>query len=561
MPKVSVKDLQQRRTTYIKESIPSFNGGMNLLLAETDINTNEYREAFNVSNRYGNLEPFNQNQEIASSIVGKKQALVAFGQYIIIFSGGLCYYQNTLTGLINRVDNFQMSDSVDRLYVIAIPPSSSNFKRTSSTDGTGSYDTTFRVNGSPAGLLVQDGINQPWLIYVSDGNVEARRTKTYDEWTVEDREYVPVGLDMLLVDGILWIVSPDKKRLYRSVTNRPLDFVVSVDASGYKSPNAIDGDARISSFFVSYSDIIALAPYTSTSFIASTNAPHSYVINISRERLVWGEPTFSKDDLFNSALINSHSLVDNLGDKCFISYKGIRSFNSTRQLYIESKNEIFSGKINAALEGVLQDSNSAAISFEDYLFFSINTIWGYAIGVYDLITSSWCSFILTPNSKVKQFATLLPHYNKLYAITTDNKILEIFGSTTPMTGFVKTIRFAVDDLSVQHKLVSLRPLLENQLQDGTILVTAFVDNKVAESKSQILQAGVSNSVFSAEFPVVEDRQGVENKALHFTTNPLQGYKIGYNIQWSGGGMLSGIQHTSEVTTPILDQKQQIQRGI
>lgn len=557
MAKISIRDLDVRDTKYIQERIADFAGGMNSLQDDTAIANNEYVIAFNVNNRYGKLEPFRDNTEIASAYTGKKQGILGFGQYIIFFISGYCYYQNTITGDIFKIDNFYMSPTAEKYYVIAIPPSSSNLKRflSESDNAVVTYDGSITVNGSPAGLLVQDGNSQPWLLYIEDGSVKARVTFKYEDWSIENREYVPVGLDMLIADGILWIVSPDRTRLYRSLTNRPLDFVVSVDADGSKAPNAVNGDALVSSFFITYSSIISLIPFNGTSFIVGTDSPYSYVVNIDRSQLTWAEPRFSKEDLFNAAPINSYSYRDNLGDSVFITVNGIRSFNTTRQLMIESKNDIFTSKIHSYFENILQDQNSCIIEFNNYLLFSVNTIYGSLLAVYDQTLKQWSSFIRL-SSKIKQFASLLPLYNRLYAITSDDRIIELFSSANPMRGFVKIKRFAPDDCSIQHKLSSYRLVIEDQLQDGTVLVTAYVDNKRAESKQQVLLAGNPSSIYSNDFPVTEDIEGIENKLFKFSNNPKTGYKIGYNIEWTGGGKLHAGLHLSEISTPMLDQIQQ-----
>ncbi len=557
--KISARETRDNGTQLLVESQSAFTGGMNLYAADTDVAEGEYVCGFNFSSRNSSCLPFKGDVEIGANISGKKQGLYAIGSYLILFANGFAYYKSNDSNQFTRIENFRMDANVSRFYVAFVPASSLHFQRAldDANDTESVYiDPAITVNGSPQGLVVQDGINQPQLIFLDGISVQTKILNTFDKWQQGNREYVPVGLDMMYLDGILFVVSKDRSRLYRSVTNRPLDFVVNVTASGDKG-----GDVETTNYSVSYARINALYPLGVSSFMLCSDAPFSYQIDINREKTIFGEPTFNPGPLFSTSAVNGVSIVDVLGDTAIITQRGIRSFNASRQNKVESQNAIFSLKLNRAFtlsEGkrLLQDENSAAIVFDDYAMFSLNTVYGYAIGVYDVLSQVWCSFLLLTNSngKVKQFASLLPQLDELYAITSDDKILRLF-SGNALTAFIATKKWASGDIKLKQKLSQCDLVIENQPVDGVLNISGVVDNKLAETKSKALVKSNPQPVYSTEFPFNEDMTEPNKIHIEFATNPRIGWKIGYSIAWSGGGELSALQHTGVIDATSLDQLQ------
>jgi len=76
--------------------------------------------------------------------------------------------------------------------------------------------------------------------------------------TEDRREYVPVGKQMLWHDGILYVVSPNGKQIFRSVTGRPLDFMVNITPSGDKDPLEAVGGASSVSHSVDFEPITSI---------------------------------------------------------------------------------------------------------------------------------------------------------------------------------------------------------------------------------------------------------------------------------------------------------------
>ena len=211
----------------------SFSGGLNLLLDDTRLANNQYRVGFNLRNRYDVLDPVKSSiKDTSSAIIGLKQGILTFGEFIIAFVVGKAYFRHyTQTGW-NQIPNFLMSTTAPRFWTVAIPVAVTNYGRLSSTttDGTNTYNSSLNpvystqstaaaFAGNLPGLLVQDNVSQPQFVYL-DGNgyPTARVTQTYNQWTatydltpanygkltVDKREYVPVGSSMAWVDGVLY---------------------------------------------------------------------------------------------------------------------------------------------------------------------------------------------------------------------------------------------------------------------------------------------------------------------------------------------------------------------
>jgi hypothetical protein len=113
---------------------------------------------------------------------------------------------------------FNCSPTVDRVYAQAVPASTFNYQR-KLNDATKIEGNTanqvvstqnIQINGTAAGLVVQDGVNQGWIILP---DATARRLQRYSQWTTTNREYVPIMKQMAYINGILFGVAPDGSTL------------------------------------------------------------------------------------------------------------------------------------------------------------------------------------------------------------------------------------------------------------------------------------------------------------------------------------------------------------
>jgi hypothetical protein len=96
---------------------------------------------------------------------GKKQGHIGLGNILIEFIAGAAWYNIDGSNIWSKVPGFVMSATADVLYSLSVPASTFNFTRKLKIDGTLSdplNTTNFKVDGTIAGIIVQDGVTQPF---------------------------------------------------------------------------------------------------------------------------------------------------------------------------------------------------------------------------------------------------------------------------------------------------------------------------------------------------------------------------------------------------------------
>jgi hypothetical protein len=380
----------------------------------------------------------------------------------------------------------QLDASVEHVFIQSVPGSTLDIPRKAreSADATGTsstnslkldYNVTMWTK-TVAGIVFQDGINQPNLLVFSSSDQGAtatvRKCKTFAEWgtTIDGdvwREYVPIGKQMVYFHGKLYIVSPDGKKVYQSVTGRPIDFMIPVDETGAKigSDEATAG-AEVMAYPVSYESITCLAPINTTSLFVGTRTG-CYAITPTYDISLFGEPTYKKQYLFGASVVNQFSFVDVLGDFAFIDGEGLRSFNAVKQLRNEGRNSAFSLKIAKMFEDIVQ-LNGATISFDNYTFFAVKTIYGYGVLVYDGTLQKFVSLDMyqddtgTPIGEITQFSKInTDTTHEVYAATSNGKLLRLFTGAQYNDSFIQTKGFNTGTIEVEQKPLQFRTLFNN----------------------------------------------------------------------------------------------------
>lgn len=488
-------------SSFVQES---FQGGMNLLSDDTKLERDQYRLGLNLRNRFGKLKGVPNGIEDTAAPPGLKQEIRTFGNYIILFVAGYAYYRYYSATGWKRIVGFQMSKTAPRFWTEVVPVQAENYLRKLASGSTNakasvSFDVVAGASGGNAsGLVVQDNVNQPQFIYIdpTSGFPTSRPLQTYDQWnwtndgggTISNdrREYVPIGNSMAWVDGILYVTSPDFARIYRSVSGRPLDFVVNIDENGTKG-----GNAETTAYSVGVGGISCLRPLQDGSlFVAAGNANFSVSKNMSPGAVtIFGEYTFIRKFLFNATCISDKCIMDSLGDTKFIDITGVRSFNAILQTQNEGRNSVFSMMIQSVIEGFTQENLSAAcILYDNYEFYGLNTFLGPAIAVFDTLTGGWVSFDVqqTGGSLVKMFSKIELTIQRLYAITTDDKLYTLY-SGTEYAPLLRPLSISSDTLTIggnvipkenEHKLQKFRAGFTGITGDFTAQTTPIVQNEI-----------------------------------------------------------------------------------
>lgn len=508
-----------------------FTGGMNILDTDIIIGANEYGVSYNIRNRTSGLESILAPEEDTNSPTGPKQGLYGFDVYLILFNNGQAFYKNVVTDSSwVQIADLTVDPSVEYIYTQAVPASRNNNQRAlidpEQIEGDASNKVVATspiiINGSLAGLVVQDGSYQGWFIN-ADGT--ARKLQTYEEWTKDAREYVPIMKQMAYINGILFGVDKTGKILYRSVSGRPLDFVVNVTVTSDKG-----GDAATTSYAVGFEDITCLQPLASGELLVGT-AKNLHPVEFDYTNTIFAEPKFLNRKTFSSGIVNQFSFISYLRqdgsgyvDYYFVDFDGLRSFNFASNSSNEGRNSNFSKTIKLVLSP--KQSVTAAIVFDDYSFFSISTTLDNEnlIAVYDNIRQQWVCFDDYGIGTIKMFAVADQSDNPtLYAITA-SKVYRLFSSSERLTASVKFRAETSGSISKQIKLSNFYAALTNGTQDGTTIAKQYVDGSFHKSLSH-------------------EVSGQPSEPLRFNFQGLAaiGFKVQCEFQWSTDATLVGIE--------------------
>ncbi len=559
---------------------------MNLLLDDSDLQSNQYKIGFNLRNRNSRLDPIQKSIEDIAAPPGLKQEHVTFGNYVILFVAGKAYWRFFSATGWQQISGFSMSPIAPRYWTKAIPVSVTNYARFA-VGGT-TINEIIRLNsitsafGQLPGLLVQDNINQPQFIFINASAVpEARTTQDFAQWDItftdasntiiatDNREYVPVGNCMEWIDGVLYVVAPDFVQILRSVSGRPLDFVINVQFDGSKG-----GDAYTTSYTVGVGSISCIRALSDTSlFVAAANANFSvYKDKTNVAVKEFGEFTLDKTPLFNATCLSDRAILDSLGDTKFIDLTGIRSFNAILQFQNEGRNSQFSNTIQPAFVNkvgnadvaIVQDSNfSAAILYDNYEFYAMQTVFGPALIVNDTLLGCWTSFDMTQTggSRIKQLAKIELSVQRLYAITEDNKLYTLYLSDEIEQASLVTRGVSSDCIEAENspvlnvcgnelKPINCRMVLNNIFKDTEVSLTPYINNRLTSAgtipKTVAYRPPVSSSPTDALVPGVNGQ--LSN--LYWTIqNSNQGWRAFFVIQWNHGSLLK-YSVDSNLETPM-----------
>jgi len=567
----------------------SFIGGMNLLLDDTRLQSNQYRVGYNVRNRYDVLDEIQNSLPDTSLPVGIVQEVITFGQYVLAFVSGKAYFRVYNQLGWTQIPSFSMSPAAPRYWTVAVPVTTTNWGRFSVAASapaiTGAVpspntaagivqtnSTAAASSGNIPGLLVQDNQNQPVFIFLENGTglPVAITTQTYNQWTatydsdgnltVDGREYVPVGNCMAWANGILFIVDPTGSVIFRSVSGRPLDFMINVTTAGQAG-----GDAYTTDYSVGVSGISCIRPLaTGGIFVAASNSNYAVTLNTTPNApTIFGEYTFIRQYLFEATCLNDRCVIDSLGDTRFIALDGVLSFNAVEQFLNEGRNSPFTAPIISAFDGIAQDI-AAAVLFNNYELYAVNTVFGPVIAVYDTINSCWSSFDTTQvgGKKIKQFAKIEQTTDVLFAVTEDNKLYQLYAGLTPATaaflslGISANMLYANSNIKLNNakneiKPLTLRCILNKITEQSTMTVTPIVDNRVGNvAQTKTVTYTPSSSPHKGPFFIPNVDQQLTNLYFPFP-NCKQGWKVAYLISWTGGGSVTQFSSELKDLTPVV----------
>lgn len=537
----------------------SFRGGMDQSVDPTRIPANCYPLLINGRSRYDLIETVRAPRQLTTLPLGTYQGVYAAANFAVLFISGQAYYRDySIAGSqFSRIDPFLMSPTAYTIWAELVPASTLNYKRVPvNTDITSPVSLTSLVSATPQALIAQDGISQPWII---TPDAKARVTQTYAQWTVDNREYVPVGRQMLYSGGILYTVAANQVDIYRSVSGRPLDFMVNVttpDGDKSSSDEAVGG-APSTSHRVGYNPITCLAQLNTPDggFFVSTARDATKVVP-DFNSLIFGEPQFDNAFLFPSGVLNQFSFTDILGDSVFIDFTGVRSFNAVSQFRWEGKNSPFSAKVSNLFRNVTQDRPCVG-TFDNYTLFAVNTIYGTGVLVYDEIAQAWVGLDLYPGvGAIKQFAEIKTDtFRQLVFITHDNKYYEAFlGTTAPLKLYAG--EWTSQDPKVTQIGQTVKVVLSDVKEDGTFSITPYTDRFKETTIPMPVLATLPTNPLPLAIPFgVATRDTVRVKTADIG-RVQHSWKIGLLLEMDFEATISHIALTAEKETQDADPEEE-----
>lgn len=538
----------------------TFIDGIDLLANDTQISDGGYYYLINARQRLGAIEPNKKHLLIDNAPSGKKQGIIAIGNVNVIFVAGSAYYQIDGTSTWTPIGSFAMHTSVEEYFSIAAPASTMNFHRTSTGNASAPIQkkTDFTIAGTPAGIIVQDGFNQPWIIVYDEGTqtFTARVTQNYSQWlnNTTNREYVPIGRQMMMLNQKLYIVSPDGKSMYQSISGRPIDFMINVDPNGNKLPTEAQGGAASVSFSFDSDVITNITPVNvPDSFIYGTER-NTRIITMDYVNTIFGEPTYREAvPSFKVGIVNQYSVIDILGDYALIDFEGVKSFNAVRQLQIEGRNSIFSLQLSRILRGIKQ-TNPLCFMFNNDAIFSIRTAWGRICAVYDTLLQKWVSFDITTCINIKQVSFIeTTTETKLYAITDQDELFQMYADEENREiAQLHTKAFSSDvSQSNMQKSEMLKCFFVDGSTDTDVRVIEFVDGQLSDDVTQELKQHLAGAFFPPNIrPPIIPSNVQRNEPLTFSFKEgLEGTKIAYVIVWGSDAKLESFELQTRDSDP------------
>lgn len=550
----------------------SFTGGLSQLSDITKLEPNSSYFVSNARLRSNRVEPILSPKDITGEFPAENvQALVGAGTVLVVINSGSAYFKDfsnpSATGF-TRVGDFSMNPDAPEVWTALVPASTINKKRKYFGGvievGFLNFDAQEFVGGlspSPACLVCQDGgLTRPRLIF-SDG--VGRLANGYEDWEEDNREYVPSGRQMYYdpLTAKLFVVSTNGRELYHSVTGRPVDFVIPVSDTGDKiSSNEQEGGAPATAYQIDFNEITLLGGLnTAEGFFVGTQISGYLVSANFSGNLPWGEPTLSNTPLFDTGPVNQNCATLFGSDYGFIDEGGIRSFNATRQLQVESNNDTLSSRVHRLFRDDRMQNRPAAISQNDYSYFSINTRYGFGVLVYDSFLEQFVAFDQYEGiGEINRWAQIKVNgRRRLFFSTTDNRVYEALAEESTESPKIYFGDFTAGEPSTTLKPFKVSLTFTEAFTDGEVTVDFYVDGKLQNSQTKPVVKKASQTTEVEDVPF-NDANDTDNQVIVFDVESSnEGGRLGCQVSWTADAKLTffslSYEPSSNLSSPISQQ--------
>ena len=517
----------------------SFLGGMDTRIEPSKLGNTKYPLLFNGRIKRNTIKPVRKHLKLDAP-AGEKQGLYAAGNLLVLFVNGYAYWKDVTSSVLawQGLADWTPMKTTGRIYAEVVP--------ISYYQGTISYDNsnpdlgdtnkiTFPGLEAPtaAQLFVTDGTNR--RVINPDGSW--RKVQEYNDWTTSSPEYVPLCVLPKRAGQKLYCVDPvNRNKIYHSVSGRFLDFVINRNSTGDKN-----GDAETTFKAVDFNPTTALIPLSDGALFVGTLYA-SYVVVPDYSDTFFGEPLLPESTLFPTGPVNERSFagINHNGayDMAFITQLGIQSFNVTKQARFESNNFPLGTPIADILDGI--QANTAACNFDLYALFSVSTVYGKVVLVYDNTLEAFVS-IDTGFGEVVDFAVVKTNgQQKLYFTNSADELFEAYGDTVNAICRVQIGDFAYTTevgqvAGVQYRANNVKLQFGDVKESTDIQVSLYADKKLIQTAGRSISPADLVEAVPWPVPYPSSRQ-CEPIAVKFTEAPYC-WKAGVFVEWSGEAQL------------------------
>ena len=436
-----------------------FTGGMSALVDSTKTASDAYRLGINTRIRKNGIEAGFRHVKWDTP-AGLHQAVFANDNALMLYIAGNLQRVDLTSRIVIPIGSplvISLSATADRIYHAAVPaPTSYVVKDTYQPE----------VSQFTAAIVVQDGVNQPVLIFPDFGY---RTAHTFVEWSYEDPEYIPIGTFMAYSGRKLFIANGNK--IYQSVSGRPTDFVMNIDNDGNKQ-----GDADTTHLAVANPSLTLIHPAQGGGLLASTRYGMYGLTPEYQLDLIFGEPQYVPSDVFPVGAVNDLSFAFVNGESLFVSPAGIQSFNQVMQVQRASNNTPYGAKIVEYL--IRPISSTATAVVDDYTFIAVETIFGPAVLVHDNVIGAFAGFDLV-SATVKEFATVEDNgLTRLFYITGEGLYEIPLYSGTRNVASVYIGEISSAEANKLTRVMNVDIGLNNVRSSGQVEVAVYTDKRL-----------------------------------------------------------------------------------
>jgi hypothetical protein len=501
----------------------NFAGGMSLVFDSTKTPANMFRCGLNTQIRKNSLVGFFRPIRIPTPSANHQAIFTLDVNLCLVIAGNVYRFDDVNDSVVAIPSTANLDADAEYVYTANVPVPTNTIVNSGYRPSISAF--------TPATVL-QDGLSQPLLV---GPNMAARQAYTYDQWTFDNPEYIPIGKQMAVSGNKLFVVSPDGTKVFQSVSGRCVDFVLNFNSNTGER----QGDAASTSLAFSAAKATAIVPSQNGGFLGFTR----YGAHAGQPRpdypLIFGEVYIDPVDLFPVGAVNHLAFTLANGESVFVSPTGIQSFNQVAQIQSESNATIFGAPISDLI--IKPIVRTACISAAEYSFFAFDTIYGSAIAVFDNRISAWAGLII--GYSVKQFAVLnTTGLERLFFITHTDEFYELplySGSRMPITAYLGEYTSGPNEA---FKPTRASVFLNNIRGSGNLQVAFYLNRKQVAEKTLAVtaerEAESSLETVPVDFPTEGETQA---EAFHFEPDGVGvGQNVGLRVSFDGDAAVTGV---------------------